>query len=1606
MRPITILTIAITLTTMPHLVLAERSPAQQRTGLELHLSTSDEAYYGREHRLRGTAFEVLGLAELRALPNARIRARCGGAWSEVNAGADGRFELTVQIPENPSFGENDSPHIDLEISHDQDRRELRRDVTLRSPIGLTARNDRVEYEPGETVHTWARVYDVRTRRPLANQLVVFHHAQQGPVEIRTSAAGIAAIEHHLPDEPGTVITQVSVRVGDSPLSASTTIDYRVGNRATTDLFITAAATPETVAPGENVSIAVQVRSPSGFPVRGASVSLTINGTISRATTDFTGEATFETAAPAYSDSANGRVGFGVNVRHPGYGSADAGGSYSIRPPDSYEVEAVYRHGGVVPETDAELILSVFRLSGTAPATDSRVTISGPVVPGGQASATVDRHGFVSLPIRADRSTYARHLGQGDCRGSTATTIDVAIDSDPPQELELCLPVLEDALVATSLRQPAVAPGEPIEVAISRRPAVARRPVVVELFAQIGGHLELVDAVIVPSSADQARFVAPEDRLGLFVIHARPLLDERFDIDRALDEEELTIEGRGVFESLLVRPRTPTFPTLSLDEPLYRVRERAQLTITTPSSAPRSYAAVLVRDLAQHQGERPFREYFLRRSLRRAVLDPSTPEARLLIRAALAARHHLDTDEEQGVARDPIRLAHQLILQDARRWMNSIEELLEDALEHETVDELVVSEGGRRRFRANIIALATEARTEADAPRTLGGGIATADMLRALDGSFTFDNVARRVARKRLVRLLGVLAHYLDPENNSTGRPRGRSSEPPERWLSELVRRGIIAPADLHDPWGGTYVLRRTGRTPRFTVAVEAEGYQLLSPGPDGRIGTADDVADPLARAVPEGSLYARACGEDLLMARFATLSPGSAALTDLLEAYARLNDEALEELTGDALGMVGYGRGGGGSGYGSGYGSLGGRGRGRAPSIRMGAANARGYGLGGIVREDFPATLLFIPEEQLDASGQTNVTIPLADAPTTYIVETIVWRSDGWVWSADERLRVDQELLVDAPLPDSASVGDELQLPLRIANRTSRPRTIRLRLSAEDDLGLEAIDTPAVEVPPRDAVEVPVTLRFRQVAEGAITIRAFENGDRQVDAVRRSIAVRADRRRASESTEGVIDGSGSLTLTVPEGATPVGTNRLTVAVGPEIFIREMSDSWTRWFDALLDRPLNSENRPSPFEHNQLRNGGSTVTLAQLVSANWRSPQISANLLGRAIEILTDSVEAVEVESQRDLYSLAQLLMLLAPAQRQLESRPSLRRDLERLLRALRVKLESGATLFSEAPWLDARVAAALLWSASDTDPNARAIELTERARGGLVTVGDQRWLEGGADDNVDDQLFIASTFLALDELRLGNRDEAFRLIRSLAQLNHASDGMLPEVRGLQHEDRVMAASAVTALSQGRLPRSIEILVDGEQHTIPLDPFRGELQLPALGEAGEHTIEVAQDCGAVLYLRAEAEYTAPWSSPPPLVGPFAISIDGEIGELDRRSNLTLTIRNRVPRLLRSSTVEVSLPAGVEIDEHARRQIRARTSRDIEVSSSSLILRLRPLGPRREVTIPLSWLWTTAGRLNGLGVTAHSLDRPEALSIAPSQVVEVAGREASVNEGGDQ
>jgi len=320
-------------------------------------------------------------------------------------------------------------------------------------------------------------------------------------------------------------------------------------------------------------------------------------------------------------------------------------------------------------------VSLHDANGNPPPASTDVVVTGLAIRGGRQRGRTDRHGLVAIPTRLPRGAAAMHVGSA-CAERVATSVDVTIEGDVPRVLHTCAPVAPAALVVPHVARAVVSPGARVDIDLARRPAAAGHPVVVELFARLDDVTSLLDSVIVAPTETRTALTVPPRRVGVLGVRARPL-----GVPGAS-------EGQGAVEPLLSRPARPFRAALEADRAVYRVGGEARITVRTTPRAERAWVALAVRDLAAHAGEHPFSYTFLDRELDLAVMDPATPDADLLTRAALAAslqpdpaprlapplldalgRATLDTEDEpeedpepdllRGDLRDPIRAADEL-----------------------------------------------------------------------------------------------------------------------------------------------------------------------------------------------------------------------------------------------------------------------------------------------------------------------------------------------------------------------------------------------------------------------------------------------------------------------------------------------------------------------------------------------------------------------------------------------------------------------------------------------------------------------------------------------------------------------------------------------------------------------------------------------------------------------------------------------------------------------------------------------------------------------------------------------------------------------------------
>ncbi len=1398
------------------------------SGFELAFHGSREVVVGKIARFRGVAYRVHGLAELRKIPAARVRGRVvldeNGVqpWQEFTANSSGFFHVGIPIPE---FAKG-APVLEVEVGKGSDSRLFTFSLTLIPEFLVDVQTDRKLYEAGEKIHTWIRVRDSQSLRPVSNLPVELSVGDGATTKHVSSEAGVVSLAQTIPkgtDEAGygvvATIRGKQYRTG-----------YQVGTRSYDRIFAKISVSPKLVAPGQKMQISVAVAGPNGASVRNAQVELSFAGRKHLLQTDGTGTALLKITSPSFLDGQQSSATVTAEIEHPAFGQTKAFSSFELVVPLTMTVEAVPDNGALVPELASNIYFSLREGRDKIPSKGTEIVVTGACIPGGSARGNTDKHGIVVISALLPRGAAS---GEGD---EALSSVFVQVLGPAPTTVPMKITVARESEVIPRVDKVVVAPGEEISIELFRRASAKRTPIVVEMLSDG----KLVHSQLLRAGVRRLRMRTPSDMLGVFLVRARPL------------HQKSVVEGTGSVDAFLVRPAQPSFASLASSKKTYKVKGMAQLSLRTNPKSKKSWVAVVARDLTAHAGERSFQYWFLSQAFDRAVLDPSSKAATTLLRMALSdyvdmeevpekvlplldelgdpgeESYGLDSSATRGVMRDPFPLSEELSRRGVGQVMNRMEEILTEAVADGTLSDLAIRTNGKSRFHPDVFDEFGEI------PRTLGEGELTLAMLHRADPAFTFDNVGRRVARRQLVGLLVALAYYLDPGDDAAPEMRAAAKEPKDRWLSRMVQRGLVESESLRDPWGKLFELRAT-TSPAVSIAVHAARLELVSAGPDGKFGTKDDIDDPFQRAVPAGTTYAVASGEDLLMENLGLLSPGPNVLQRLLAAYQRVSAEVFEEETGDAvsasmsMGFSGIGSGGGGSGYGSGSGrgSMRGR-RASSPSVRIGqAGSGRVRGFGNVLRQKFPATLFFASAIPVDPSGTTQIDIKLSDAVTSYKVEAVVWSEDGWTWSADTIFEVAKETVVDTPLPGFATVGDKIQLPIRITSRAANARVLGLSVFASDRPNQLLVNNKELQSPANDTVTYPLELLLPTAMEGSITVGVRSRNGKALDAVKRPIVVRESARRVRKSVEVLSSGSETLRLDIHKKAIPRKGSEILVRMGASVFELKAENYWSDWASAWTATPSTIHSR-------SLISGAEGAQLAAVLASTWTSTVISDELVSEALKKLTveihDHTQGTSSANTQSLTALSTMLLNLSPISKHMNARMKLAPDIRAILRSLRkvVRSQSAAQLGNIHAMALSATSLALTTPQNGDWGHVR--ELLRRLRREEIQAGGFRWItteEGG---------HATSALVALTELQLGNRKRALALLRTLSKLQLASPGLDPWTSTLA---RVVALRASSTAKNATLV----LRVDGKSQRVAWS--EGLLRIPAeaLSKPGVHRIEI-------------------------------------------------------------------------------------------------------------------------------------------------------------------
>ncbi|MBN8617124.1 MAG: hypothetical protein J0L92_41480, partial [Deltaproteobacteria bacterium] len=859
-------------------------PRGEVTGLEMGIEGSLVATPGAPLRWWITLYEVVHRRELRPAAACSVRAMASHDRAEpittVTTDASGRAALLMPMPDELA----ESPHLVLDATCPRGvRRLFDVDLELESRERVILTFDRAAALPGGSVLAIGRVLDRATGRGIAGTQVDVHVQQGGPVgaprRVVTDASGlfVTRITTSPTGAEPTIITAVTVHEGGGSASASRHVSV-ASSTARPPLSLRVTTVPAVAAPGALVEVLVEVRSAEGLPVEGALVTgppidpVPEGAVRPEIRTDARGLARHPWRLPM--DLEAGALidaGTTVSVTSTALGSAAQGVSIRVARRSAF-VSLALSGGVLVPGAPTRVFARVVGPDG-APLVGRELdlvgTMLGSVDGAPVAHGSTDADGLVAFDV-----ARVADAAVDECGGTTAASVEVVVGTE---RTSLCVPVDPDAPL-TLRAPPRVAQGLAVPITIERTRAAQHRSVIVTALRRGSRGWEPIAQEIAAPSASTLSLALGPDVSGDLWLRARVVVDGG-----------QVVRGASILVNVSPAPGTLA---IEADRSGARVTgtEASDSVIVLASAAMPGagsdeidLVAELAGDAGTDVGTATLEGLALEAEL--AVHVPLDVGASSILRGGVVVPQAMPEEPVTfGLLRDPWRTRARFVRGRLGRLFRAVEDLVEDRIPDRLGE--IASQGPRGWVwnREMLGAAVSRAAIDDEGSASLDGEPLDIDALVALEPTFTFDNVARRITRQRLFRVIRAIRQITHERNLDV--PWARRGDP-RTWIASLVGVDLgdgtsLDTDDLFDAWGRAFVFRPTQRR-SFLPAIE--GWEVASLGPDGRDGNADDLYDPLSRVVPTGSLYADAVGEDALVARLAGVSLGRAWVAQIEEEF-------------------------------------------------------------------------------------------------------------------------------------------------------------------------------------------------------------------------------------------------------------------------------------------------------------------------------------------------------------------------------------------------------------------------------------------------------------------------------------------------------------------------------------------------------------------------------------------------------------------------------------------------------------------------------------------------------------------------------------------------
>jgi hypothetical protein len=443
-----------------------------------------------------------------------------------------------------------------------------------------------------------------------------------------------------------------------------------------------------------------------------------------------------------------------------------------------------------------------------------------------------------------------------------------------------------------------------------------------------------------------------------------------------------------------------------------------------------------------------------------------------------------------------------------------------------------------------------------------GGKLTLEDLARMEKNFTGEHLARALTVQRMQNLIWPLGNYTQ-QNQAKWLKDGKWTIP-ETALAEAAKQHAMQ-ASLLDAWGRPMKLVKLDKPRQYIGGwSQWDQYDLISAGPDGKFGTADDVKLP-----PPGQWHLTQAwwvADDSRQATQAPFARGQGAN--------RLRNFAMQQ---EGMQMLGAANG---RGVGGGFGAPMPMNAPGAPMPKMAdgvferadmkkammptdakpASGGGGEAGGGPaplrLREYFPETLLWLPALITDDQGHATLTLDFADSITTWRLTASASSRHGLLGGTSKPLRVFQDFFVDLDLPIALTQNDEVAFPVAVYNYLKTPQTVKLDLQPEpwfelvDGLGLSrSLDLKANEV-----TSIKFRIRAKKIGHFPLTVKA--TGTKMSDAIKRGIDVLPDGKKFEQVVTDRLAGTVTKTVTIPDNAI-ADASKLFVKIYPGVFSQVM-----------------------------------------------------------------------------------------------------------------------------------------------------------------------------------------------------------------------------------------------------------------------------------------------------------------------------------------------------------------------------------------------------------------------------------------------------------------